>query len=111
MGRPKYTKKKRGKKDDFQFEKQMETAIQTNNKRRASFKADPELDMDDQKLLNFHEDIYPLTSDDAKSSDSEHVHYEHVRLKSVHERKATPHNLSTPKDDDDNGNAEFTPRQ
>ena len=39
-------------------------------------------------------------SDEAKSSDSERSYYEHVRLKSVHERKATPHNLATPNAED-----------
>merc|ERR1712129_75126 len=89
--------KKKGS-DDFEFEKQMKAAQLTNNKKRGSFQADIIVDMDDQKLLNFHEDIYQLN--DGNSSDSEHAQYEHVRLKSVHERKSTPHNLSTPNGDE-----------
>ena len=30
-----------------------------------------------------------------------HIQYEHVRLKSIHERKPTPHNIKTPNSDGD----------
>eukprot|EP01083_Nonionella_stella_P272130 922583_1 len=78
---------------------QMTQYTQQMNKKRASIKADPvTLSADDKKLILFKGSTWSLTSDDVGSSDSE---YEHVRLKSVHERKATPHNLATPNEDGD----------
>lgn len=72
------------------------------------------------QLIHFQGNTWSLTSDEAASSESDcqvksvlecrrrpflelpspatfcNVQYEHIRLKSVHERKATPHQIATP---------------
>eukprot|EP01084_Bolivina_argentea_P002727 5046_1 len=73
-----------------------------NDKKRNPIKPErPIVAMDDDgKLIHFQGNTWSLTDEDACSSESE-AQYEHVRLKSVHESKKTPHNIKTPNGTDD----------
>merc|ERR550532_3683989 len=75
--------------------------MSSNNKKRPSIGGAPAIAKtldEDKTLIHFQGGTWSLTSGDEAASSESDCQYEHIRLKSVHERKATPHQIATPTD-------------